>query len=188
MLDSKTLQLAAEALDFRAATIEDGRTYKELHPLLIAAEDCRREVQAASGYANTATLALRRCVDNDKAMADALTERARTLFARSTEAREAYASHAGDGDARAIMVSYLADDLRDWLRDTACERAAEHANHYLDAYTGDVPLNRAAVDMISAMAHHALSEVDWIGVAREYLDRAEGVGEWAPQPSTGQEA
>lgn len=187
MLDTQTLEFIADELERRAHAEIDGH---RANTLRIAAEDCRREAQAANGFANTATLALRIVVDNDRALSSAFTERAETIEDRSDDLLDAIASEVppdmmrdmtpeGAEMVRRLKVSYLADDLRDFCRGGLREIVIERAK-LTPCVKGKRPLMEAAGEMVSAMASHALSEVDWISVAREYLDRAEQRGEHVP--------
>lgn len=193
MFNAAALDLLARSTDIQADLMirNGGCTESTVQPWRIAAADARAVAQSCNGYATPETLSFHICADNDQAMVEAMTERARTIVKRSDDLRDGLADVKGNPDQsaddqrRALTVSYLADDLRDWIRGDLLDEVNDRA-HIRTIYGNDPDvqpthkLRMASADLMHAMAHHALSQVDWISVAREHLDRANERGEYAP--------
>lgn len=206
MLNAETLLTLAHAADAQAENMRRcALPVSMIGNVERAAHDARRVVEASNGFPTLETLTLRMVVDNDRAMAEALTDRARTIRERSTDLREALEAmdndwrnalavrvpSAEDHDQRArdidaLTTSYLADDLAEYVRHDLLERVDDAATRRIaeapavDQRAREAKrVTRAAADLVFALAAHAMANVDWHAVAREYRDRAERRGEWA---------
>lgn len=193
MLNSSQLNLVAEALSVHADNLVKNGDVPEsnghVRNLRIAADDARREMHAASGYSSPADLALHIVVDSDRRMVEHLTAVALRILTGPDVAHAVadvtdYPDLSAEQQVENLRRSYLADALHDELRSTLRERVVETAS--MRTIYGDDPdvepehrLRMASVEMVSAMAAHALDTVDWMAFAGEYIDRALGRGEYA---------
>lgn len=187
MLTSSQLTLAANALDANA----DARGISPangIDPARRAASDARAEAAAAGGYSSTADMALHIVIDSDRAMVEHLIDvTRRVLTGRDIAYALAdvtdYPDLSAEQQTRNLHCSYVANALSDELRSTLRERVVERAmirHHWGDESAQQAEQrDRAAVEMVSAMAAYALDQVDWIALAGEYVDRVLGLGEHA---------
>lgn len=157
-MNAAALTILADAAEMRAAELThapDGgiRSARDLaQSQLIAAQNARREAEAASGYGTEATLAWSIYVDNDRETFDTI--------------RAMVAEHAGSETARAD----LADALKDWTENTAGLEGAERHNGMTVGTLGGA---WSLSPLMLALIRSAIVAIDWHRLAVVLLDEHE---------------
>lgn len=181
-MDTKTLTLMAECAEHRACELDAGITdhdRKLRQALRIAASDARQTAEAANGYGSVATLHVAMVIDNDRELAGRRLELMRESAPDYGEISEdldaeTIARKVEEADASACVdfADALRDACEDWAGFEGLRRAGAGERDYAGELIGDPAGLYSLPGLAHAMARVAMTQVDWIGLARHYMEEA----------------